>query len=113
MMEHNSNDPQVARTVLANERTFLAWARTSLALISAGVAVAKFLPLAGTTGLGKIAGVVLILLGTSALGVGYRGWATNQSRILTGMPLGRQIGPGLLAAGMAAVATVALLIALA
>jgi putative membrane protein len=32
------------RWSLANERTFLAWIRTALALIGAGLAVAQFLP---------------------------------------------------------------------
>jgi len=32
------------RFTLANERTFLAWIRTALALIAAGVAVAQLLP---------------------------------------------------------------------
>lgn len=33
-----------ARTLLANERTFLAWLRTGLSLVAAGLAVANFLP---------------------------------------------------------------------
>lgn len=108
-----NNDPQVARTVLANERTFLSWARTSLALISAGVAVARFLPPGRVEGLGKGAGIVLILLGTTTLAVGYRGWGQNQTRILQGSALGRQTGPRLLAAGMVVVVVTALVVTLA
>ncbi|CAN5757082.1 DUF202 domain-containing protein [soil metagenome] len=108
-----NNDPQIARTVLANERTFLAWARTSLALVSAGVAVARFLPPGKIEGLGKGAGVVLILLGTTTLAVGYRGWGKNQARILEGAALGDQTGPRLLAAGMAIAVVTALVVALA
>ncbi len=114
MSEPNqNNDPQVARTVLANERTFLAWARTSLALISAGVAVARFLPPGRVEGLGTGAGVILILLGTTTLAVGYRGWEKNQTRILQGTALGHQTGPRLLAAGMVVAVVAALAVALA
>jgi putative membrane protein len=47
------------RTVLANERTFLAYLRSSLALIATGVTAIHFIP-------GKVAtgsGVPLVLLG--------------------------------------------------
>lgn len=108
-----NNDPQVARTILANERTFLAWARTSLALIGAGVAVARFLPPGRVEGLGTGAGIVLILLGTTTLAVGYRGWGQNQARILQGSALGRQTGPRLLAAGMVVVVVTAVAVTLA
>lgn len=107
-----NNDPQVARTILANERTFLAWARTALAMVGAGVAVARFLPPGEIVWLGRAAGVVLILLGSATLAVGYRNWGANQVRILSGMPLGQQGGPRLLAAGMAVAVVAALLVAL-
>ncbi|MEX0789948.1 MAG: DUF202 domain-containing protein [Actinomycetota bacterium] len=107
-----NNDPQVARTILANERTFLAWARTSLALVSAGVAVARFLPPGQVEGLGKGAGVILIILGTTTLVLGYRGWGQNQTRILQGTAIGRQTGPRLLAAGMVVAVVTALAVTL-
>lgn len=38
------------RFTLANERTFLAWIRTALALIAGGVAVVQFVPAFGVPG---------------------------------------------------------------
>ncbi|TQO19384.1 uncharacterized protein DUF202 [Rhodoglobus vestalii] len=57
-----------ARFSLANERTFLAWIRTALALISAGVALEAFvLPIAPAFRLG--ASLLLILLGVVVAGL--------------------------------------------
>ncbi|KAI8370641.1 uncharacterized protein BYT42DRAFT_583149 [Radiomyces spectabilis] len=44
------NKASVARDHLANERTFLAWLRTSLSLITVGVAITQLYHLAPTTG---------------------------------------------------------------
>ena len=51
------------RFSLANERTFLAWLRTALALIGGGIAVAQFLPVLRVTGLREILAGALLLLG--------------------------------------------------
>ena len=53
------------RFSLANERTFLAWIRTALALIAGGLAVAAFLPAAWPTGLRHSLAVVLVLAGAA------------------------------------------------
>lgn len=61
-----------ARTLLANERTFLAWLRTGLSLVAAGLAVANFLPLGVIPGVPYVriysvllvmSGALLVLLG--------------------------------------------------
>ena len=51
------------RMSLAAERTYLAYVRTALALLAAGVAVAGALPDAGHEGLRRVMGVVLVLAG--------------------------------------------------
>ena len=51
------------RFLLANERTFLAWGRTSLALVAAGLAVTQLLDQFGLPGGRQLLGVPLILLG--------------------------------------------------
>ena len=96
------------RFTLANERTFLAWIRTALALIAAGVALeALTLPIQPTLRL--IASLILLALG---LLVPILAWATwgkveRALRHRTALPGSRVALP--LAVGIAAVA--ALLIA--
>lgn len=67
-------DPGEARRVgttpdyrfsLANERTFLAWIRTALALIAGGLAAAQFLPPLPIRHLREAITVVLLLLGAT------------------------------------------------
>jgi putative membrane protein len=51
------------RFSLANERTFLAWIRTALALIAGGLACAQFLPPLPVANLREIIAVALLVLG--------------------------------------------------
>lgn len=68
-----------ARFTLANERMFLAWIRTSLGLLAAGVAVVQFAPDLGFTGARTVAGLAFVVLadisalaaGVVLLAVGY------------------------------------------
>ena len=48
---------------LANERTYLAWLRTGLALVAAGVAAERILPAEGIIWARQLIGVTLILAG--------------------------------------------------
>src|SRR3954454_22328656 len=57
------------RDHLANERTQLAWLRTSANVIVVGLAVARFADSGEVTAVSLVAGGVLIL--TGAVGVGY------------------------------------------
>ncbi|MFI6228393.1 YidH family protein [Micromonospora echinospora] len=80
------------RFSLANERTFLAWIRTSLALFAAGVALeALTLPIA--PGLRRAAAVVLILLGAAAPVQAFLGWLRTEAALR----LGRSLPPPALA----------------
>ncbi|MEU4567563.1 DUF202 domain-containing protein [Micromonospora sp. NPDC023956] len=80
------------RFSLANERTFLAWIRTSLALFAAGVALeALTLPIA--PGLRRAAAVVLILLGAAAPVQAFLGWLRTEAALR----LGRSLPPPTLA----------------
>jgi putative membrane protein len=56
-----------ARTHLANERTFLAWLRTGIALISLGLAAAQFLEHQVIPGLPLIRGMSIIMVVTGIL----------------------------------------------
>lgn len=61
-----------ARTLLANERTFLAWLRTGLSLVAAGLAVANFLPAGVIPGVPyvRMYSVLLVLSGTLLVLIG-------------------------------------------
>ena len=54
------------RFSLANERTFLAWIRTGLALVASGLAVDQLLPRLGFPVLRSVVAVVLIGMGVAA-----------------------------------------------
>lgn len=51
------------RFSLANERTFLAWVRSSLALLALGIAVATFMTATEHTGVSELLALGLIALG--------------------------------------------------
>lgn len=85
----NGAEPDV-RFSLANERTFLAWIRTSLALVAVGVALeALDLPVEPRLRMG--AAVVFIALGVAVPVHGWIGWARNERAIRRDDPLP---GPG-------------------
>ena len=75
-----------ARFSLANERTFLAWIRTALALIAAGVAI-EVLDLPVQTGLRLAAALVLGLLGMLAAVQAWVGWTRTETALRLGRAL--------------------------
>jgi putative membrane protein len=93
------------RFSLANERTFLAWNRTALALIAGGLAVTQLLPETAVPGLRRVLGVLLIALGAVLSFFSYRHWDDVERALRTGAALPRSRLPQVLAAaiGVAAV----------
>lgn len=75
-----------ARFTLANERTFLAWIRTALALIAGGVAL-ELLGLDLHAGLRLAASLVLIVVGTLTPALAWIGWARTERALREGRPL--------------------------
>lgn len=76
------------RFSLANERTFLAWIRTGLAFVTAGLgvaALAHFAPVTGSRFL--IAGVVMLSCGVLCGFTGFVRWARNERAMRLGRPL--------------------------
>jgi putative membrane protein len=61
----------------ANERTFLAWERTALGLITAGLAITQLLPSFDFPGGRRLIGLPLIGLGTVIAAVSYWEWRRN------------------------------------
>ena len=93
------------RYTLANERTFLAWIRTSLALLAAAAAVdALDLPLNDTVQ--RLAAGWLGLIGLLCAVQSWRSWAKTEVALRTGQPLSGSFGKLPLACGVAVVALV-------
>ena len=94
------------RFTLANERTFLAWVRTSLALMAAGVAVVQFVP--GVVVLRHVLGIVLILIGGVLAAASYRHWEHTERAMRLGEELPRSPIPRLLAGVLVLIGVVGL-----
>ena len=88
------------RASLANERTFLAWVRTSLALLAAGVAL-EALDLPVQPGLRLAAALVLLVLGVLAPLQAWRGWTGVERALREGRPLPAPVLAAPLALGAA------------
>ena len=102
-----------ARYTFANERTFLAWIRTALALVAAGLAIVTLLPPFHGIRWGRHAiGIPLILLGAVVAARSYQEWAVNQRAMRRGEPLRHSRLPQLLAVVIALVAVAAAALAL-
>ena len=67
------------RFTLANERTFLAWIRTALALIAGGVAVVQFVPAFGIPGVRHALSVLLTAGGGLLAALAVRRWQRVQA----------------------------------
>ncbi|TFV83994.1 DUF202 domain-containing protein [Microbacterium sp. dk485] len=75
-----------ARFTLANERTFLAWIRTSLAFIAAGIAL-ELLGAELHAALRLAASLLLILVGTATPPLAWFGWAKTERALRRHEPL--------------------------
>ncbi|CAG8531877.1 11744_t:CDS:2 [Gigaspora rosea] len=85
------NKASVARDHLANERTFLAWLRTSLSFISIGIAITQLFRLTGGSSdshkddkVGKGLGIAFIVLGIIFLGFGLFRYFNSQQLMTQG-----------------------------
>ncbi|MDI6097751.1 DUF202 domain-containing protein [Actinoplanes sp. NEAU-A12] len=105
-------DPSQAGTTpdyrfsLANERTFLAWIRTGLALIAGGLACAQFLPPLPVDHLREIIAVLLLVLGALVALRAVDHWVRTERAMRLGADLPRSRFPAVLAVAVAAGAVV-------
>src|SRR5258708_17840824 len=94
-----------ARFTLANERTFLAWNRTALALVVAGLGIVQLLPPFPGVPWGRHAlGVPLIVLGAAVSVTSYLEWQRNHAALRRGDPLPPSVLPRCLAATITPIA---------
>lgn len=75
------------RFSLANERTFLAWIRTALALIAAAVAVVQLVPPFRIPAGRSVLGGALAVTGLSIAATAYLRWAANERAMRGKHPL--------------------------
>ena len=94
------------RFTYANERTFLAWIRTSVALIGVGVAAVQFLPPLDVAGGRRAVGTAFIALGAVICVVARRQWAANDAAMRAGSPLPRSLLVPVVTAGVVLLAVV-------
>jgi len=95
------------RFTYANERTFLAWNRTGLALVATGVAATQLLPKFQIEAGRRLIGLPLIALGAFVAVISYRRWYQNERAMRLGQPLPPSRMPLVLAIGIAIVAAIA------
>ena len=104
-------EPDV-RFTYANERTFLAWSRTSLALVVTGIAATQLLPRFDIDFGRRLIGIPLIALGAVLALVSYRHWYDNERAMRLGEPLPRSRMTLVLAVGIAVVSVIAVVVAI-
>jgi putative membrane protein len=104
------DEPDV-RFTYANERTFLAWNRTALALIATGVAATQLLPKLQVEWGRRLLGLPLIALGAIVAAESLRQWHANQRAMRRGDPLPRSWMPLVLTIGIVVIGAIAVVIA--
>jgi putative membrane protein len=101
------------RFTFANERTFLAWSRTALALVVAGLGVVQLLPAFPGVPWGRhVLGVPLIVFGAVVAVTAYGEWARNQRAMRRREPLPRSIMPRLMALVISVMAALSAIVVL-
>ena len=101
------------RFTFANERTFLAWSRTALALVVAGLGIVQLLPPFPGVSAGRyLLGVPLIALGAVLAVAAYAEWVRNQRALRRGEALPRSLLPWVLAATITGIAIIAAIVLL-
>ena len=105
-------EPEIdVRFSYANERTFLAWNRTALALVTAGLAVTQLLPPFDVPGGRRMIGLPLIAAGTLVAIASFFQWQRNERAMAAGEPLPSSILPLVIAVVVGVCAAVALVLA--
>ncbi|MGH3496560.1 MAG: YidH family protein [Nocardioidaceae bacterium] len=96
------------RFTLANERTFLAWIRTSLGLLAASVGVDQLATNLGSSVVREVLAAALAVAAAAMGCLGFQRWRVNQRAIDAGTPLAS--GRPLLVMALAITAVAAVLV---
>ena len=97
--QDEGEDPDYQQS-MANERTFLAWLRTALALLAASVAVSQLLPAFDLPGGRTVLGVLLAVLGAAVAAFAYLRWASTERAMRLSRPLRYPVSLVLLSGAM-------------
>ncbi len=89
------------RYSLANERTFLAWVRTALALVAGGLAIAQFLPELIVTYLREVLAAAALVLGATVAVRAVNHWLRCERAMRLGEDLPSSRFPAVLAVTIA------------
>lgn len=98
------------RFTYANERTFLAWNRTALALIATGVAATQLLPQFDVSFGRRLLGLPLIALGALIALTSYSHWQANERAMRRREPLVPSRIPLVLSVGIGIIALIAVVL---
>jgi putative membrane protein len=101
------------RFTLANERTFLAWIRTALALLAAAVALVQLVPPFNLPGARTALGLIVAVDGLLISVLAYRRWSGNERAMRRGETLPHSPMLALLAISLGAVGIIVLAVVLA
>ncbi|MFI5736466.1 YidH family protein [Kribbella sp. NPDC051587] len=100
------------RFTLANERTYLAYLRTSLACYAGGLSAVQFLDLGHDRWPARIIGLILVAAGLVTTAGALRRWQQNLIAMRRGQPLPVTRLPLMLAATIAGAGLIGLIFAL-
>jgi putative membrane protein len=92
------------RFSFANERTFLAWVRTALALMAAGIGLEAFAPQLAVPGLRQVLAALLVGAGIVTSALAFRRWLRSEQAMREGRVLPPPTLAPWLSYGVAAVA---------
>jgi putative membrane protein len=106
----NEGEEPDYRFTLANERTFLAWVRTSLSLMAGSIAVVQLLPPFKIAGARTLLGTLLALIGIGTAVFAYLRWVANERAMRHSRRLAYSIALPLLTASMGLIGLVILVL---
>jgi putative membrane protein len=106
---YGTGDEPDPRFTLANERTLLAWLRTALALVVAGIAVTALAELGEPARFVQATSALAFLAGGATALVGLRQWARAETAMRHGQALPSAAGVIVVVAGVLALALLGVL----